>query len=170
MNETLIMLDSKIETALNDQFNQEQAAAQEYLAMSAWCDDKNLKGFAAFMRRQSDEERMHALKFFDHICDRGGRPRVDAIPAPTAEFNSPLDIFKAALERERANTKAINGVYRLANEIDDYATQTFLHWFITEQVEEEEWADEAVGLLETAGDNKSALLMLDQRYGTYETE
>jgi len=160
------MLKPEIEKALNHQLNEEQTASQEYLAMAAWFEDKNLRGFAAFMRRQSDEERMHSMKFFAHLADRGARIRIEAIRAPKPDFDSPLDVFKAALERERQNTRAINECYRLAHEHHDYATQTFLHWFINEQVEEEQWAEEAVALLETAGDNKSALLMLDNRYGS----
>lgn len=164
------MLSPDMQAALNRRFNEEQSASQEYLAMAGWCESQNLRGFAAFMRRQSDEERMHALKFFDHIIDRGGVVHVDALAAPNLSFDSALSVFRAALERERANTRSINECYRLAAEQNDYATQTFLHWFINEQVEEEQWAEEAVGLLETAGDNRSALLMLDNRYGSLMTE
>lgn len=163
------MLQPPIETALNQQFNQEQTAAQEYLAMAAWCEHRNLRGFAAFMRHQSDEERVHALKLLDHVVERGGRANIQQISAPESEFNSPLDLFRAALERERTNTRSINALYALAAEHNDYATQTFLHWFITEQVEEEQWGVEAVALLEMAGDNRSALMMLDHRYGEMET-
>jgi ferritin len=162
------MLKPEIEKALNHQLNEEQTASQEYLAMAAWFDDRNLRGFASFMRRQSDEERAHSMKFFDHLADRGARIRIESLRAPKGEFTSPLDVFKAALERERQNTRAINECYRLAHDHSDYATQTFLHWFINEQVEEEQWAEEAVALLETAGDNESALLMLDNRYGAKE--
>ena len=164
------MLNADIQAALNRRFNEEQTAAQEYLAMAAWCESQNMAGFAAFFRRQSDEERMHAMKFFDHITDRGGEVQVGAISAPQLSFSAVVDVFKAALERERANSRSINECYGLAVDQRDYATQTFLHWFITEQVEEEQWAEEAVGLLETAGDNRSALLMLDNRYATMQTD
>ncbi|MGI9013968.1 MAG: ferritin [Phycisphaerales bacterium] len=164
------MISGEIQTVLNNQLNEEQTASQEYLGMSAWFESQNLKGFAAFMRRQSDEERMHALKFFDQIFDRGGEVSLREIKAPNMAFGSPIDVFKAALERERANSRSINECYRVAVESKDYATQAFLQWFLTEQVEEEQWGEEAVGLLETAGNDRSALLMLDDRYGKLQTE
>lgn len=159
------MLDPHIESALNAQINQEQTAAQEYLAMAAWFEARNLRGFAAFMRAQSEEERSHALKLFDHVFDRGGHVQLDAIAQPCSKFDSPKAVFEAALERERSNTRSIHELYRLAGEHSDYAAQAMLQWFITEQVEEEQWGEEAVALLDVAGDNQSALLMLDDRYG-----
>ncbi|MHC4415942.1 MAG: ferritin, partial [Planctomycetota bacterium] len=159
------MLKPEIERALNEQFNYEQTASQEYLAMAAYFEQVNLGGFARFMMRQSEEEREHAMKIFSHIFDRGGRVRLGPIPEPRADFDSPQAVFAAAYAREKANTKSIHGVYKLASDEGDYATQTMLHWFIDEQVEEEKWCEEATTLLEMVGDNRGALLMLDGRYG-----
>ncbi|MHC4908827.1 MAG: ferritin [Planctomycetota bacterium] len=159
------MLKNEVHAALNTQVNHEQTAAQEYLAMSAWLDGQNLKGFARYMRTQSDEERMHALKLFDFIHARGSHTVLEQVAQPTITFDSPLAVFKAAQAREQANTASISAAYALAVEHKDYATQTMLQWFIDEQVEEEEWCDEAVALLTAAGDNPAALLMLDERYG-----
>jgi len=159
------MLKPEIEKALNRQMNMEQTAAQEYLAMAAYCERRNFRGFAAYMRRQSDEEREHAMRLFDYLFDRGGAARLGAIGEPSGDFDSPKAVFDAAFARERANTASIHALYRLAVDHQDYATQTMLHWFIDEQVEEERWCDEAVALLETVGDNPGALLMLDSRYG-----
>lgn len=158
------MLEQAIESALNAQINQEQTAAQEYLAMSAWFEERNLSGFAAFMRAQSDEERGHALKIYDHVFERGGQVRLESIPKPVSDFASPKAVFEAAYAREQGNTSSIHALYGLAGEHNDFATQAMLQWFITEQVEEEQWAEEAVALLGMAGDNQSALLMLDARY------
>lgn len=163
------MIKPEIEAALNAQFNQEQAAAQEYLAMTAFFDHLNMAGFASFMRTQADEEREHALKFFDHICTRGGRAKISAIPEPAFGFDSPKAVFEAAYEREKSNTAAIHALYKLASDHGDYATQTMLHWFIDEQVEEEQWCEEAVALMEMAGDNRSAMLMLDKKYALLAT-
>ena len=159
------MLDSDMEAALNRQFNWEQTAAQEYLAMSAWFEDQSLRGFAGFMRKQCEEETEHAMRIHDYLCQRGGRVRPGAVAAPALDFDSPRMVFEAAQSRERANTKAIHELYHLAAEKRDMATQIMLHWFIAEQVEEEGWCDEALALLEMVGDNKSAMLMLDSRYG-----
>lgn len=160
------MIGPEIETALNDQLNHEQTAAHAYLSMAAWFDSRNLAGFAAFMRRQAEEERAHAMKFFDHITARGGTVRLAGIAAPPVDFDSPVAAFEAAFELEKANTRAIHALHALAVEHKDQASLPMLHWFIDEQVEEEQWCEEAVALLEMAGDDSSALLMLDQRYGT----
>ena len=158
------MLNPDIENALNRQLNHEQTAAQEYLAMAAYFEQRNLMGFAKFMSKQSQEEHEHAMRLFKHVFDRGGRARVGAIAEPAAEFESPRAVFEAAYGREQANTKSIHELYKLALDRQDYASQTMLHWFIDEQVEEERWCEEALALLETIGDNRSALLMLDKRY------
>ncbi len=159
------MLKPDIEAALNAQLNEEQTAAQEYLAMAAFFEQQSLKGFAGFMRRQAEEEIEHAMRVFDHISARGGSVRIGAIAAPTGNFDSARDVFQAALEREQSNTRSIHCLYRLAGDADDPDTQIMLHWFIEEQVDEESWAAEALALLDMAADNRSAMLMLDKRYG-----
>ncbi len=160
------MLKPVIETALNKQVNFEQAAAHEYLAMVAYFEKLNLRGFAKFMRKQFDEEHEHAMRIFEYVFDRGGAVRLGPIPEPRADFDSPKSVFVAAFAREQANTKSINELYKLARDESDFATQTMLHWFIAEQVEEEQWCKEALALLEMVGDNRSALMMLDTRYGS----
>ncbi len=159
------MLEPDVEKALNTQINWEQTASQEYLAMAAQLEAMNLRGFAKYMRHQSQEERSHALRIFAYVFDRGGRVRLGALPQPRVDFDSVRAVFQAAWDREKANTRSINELYQLALQKADFATQTMLRWFIDEQVEEEQWCQEAIALLEMAGDDKSALLMLDHRYG-----
>ncbi len=159
------MLKSDIEAALNDQLNYEQSAAQEYLAMAAYFEHNSLKGFAKFMRKQCEEEAEHAMRLFDHINERGGRVKLGPITAPTPDFGSAKAVFEAALAREQTNTKNIHDLYKLALDHGDYATQIRLHWFIDEQVEEEDWCREVLAHLDMIGDSRGALLMLDKRYG-----
>jgi ferritin len=162
------MLNPEMAAALNGQFRQELAASHGYLGMAAHFEAQNLKGFAQFMRRQADEERTHAIRIFDYLAARGSNIQVDALPSVTSEYGSTLEAFEAAYEREKENTKSINEAYALATKLQDYASQTMLHWFIDEQVEEEDWCDEAVELLKIAGDDPGALLQLDARYGSKE--
>ena len=159
------MLKPKIEDALNAQLNEEQTAAQEYLAMTAWFEQRNLRGFASFMRAQAEEERQHALKIFDHIFDRSGNVQLKSIAEPASDFDSPRAVFEAAYEREKGNTKSIHALYRLAGENDDYATQAMLQWFITEQVEEERTARDIVTKFRLVRDDPTALLDLDRELG-----
>jgi ferritin len=159
------MLKSEIEAALNEQINHEQTAAQAYLAMAAYFDDQNFPGFAKFMRAQWKEEIEHAMRLFDHVCERGGRVKLGPIAGPAPSFGSAKAAFETALTMEQANTASIHALYKLALDHGDYATQTMLHWFIDEQVEEEAWCEEAVAHLDMIGDSRGSLLMLDKKYG-----
>jgi ferritin len=155
------MLSPKMQDAFNGQITKEFYASHLYLAMSAHFDALNLKGFAHWMRLQSEEEREHALKLFDFILDRGGSVELGAVEQPPGEFGSPIEIFQASLAHERRVTAWINELYTHAAAENDYASQVFLQWFIDEQVEEEANASEMIDRLNLAGDNKAALFMLD---------
>ena len=156
------MLDPTLEAALNDQMNLEFASAHVYLAMSASLDHRNLTGCTGWMRSQAAEETGHAMRFFDHILDRGGRVRLGVIDAPPEDFGSPLETFRRALEHERTVTSAIHALAEKA----DRTTEAFLDWFISEQVEEERTVERIVGSLELAGDSGAALLIVDRELGT----
>ncbi|UCF68583.1 MAG: ferritin [Acidobacteriota bacterium] len=164
------MLDSKLEQAINKQINHEYTAAFHYLAMAAYFETQNLGGFASWMMVQHQEELDHAQRLFRYLLDRGGRVELEAIPKPQSEFKSVHAVFGRALELEKQNTRAINQLYRLAEELEDYPTKSHLQWFIDEQVEEEKTFDEAKGLLEWAGDDKGALLILNDKLGQRSAE
>lgn len=159
------MLSPRIQDALNAQLNLELESSYAYLAMAAFFESASLPGMARWMRVQSGEEQVHAMKLFDHICDRGGRVVLQPIGQPTLDFDTPLGAFEAALGHERKVTAAINALYALAQQETDYPSQVLLQWFITEQVEEEKTAQQAIDQLRMAGSDPSALLMLDQSFG-----
>jgi ferritin len=158
-------LSKEIETALNKQINHEMAAAYNYLAMAGWFETRNLDGFASWMKIQRQEELEHAAKLYDYLMDRGGSLNLAAVGKPKAEFSDTLDVFRTALKQEQANTDSINELYKVALDVDDYATQSFLKWFIDEQVEEEKTMNDAIGLIELAGDSASALITLNHQFG-----
>ncbi len=164
------MLNPELEAALNAQLGGELYSSHLYLSMSAYCESVNLPGAAHWFRMQADEERTHALKFFDHIVDRGGHVALGAIAAPPTGFVSLLDAFEQALQAERDVSAAIDRLTALAVAQGDYAAQAFLQWFVTEQVEEEKQADEVVQTLSTIGDNPATLFMLDRELGTRRPE
>lgn len=159
------MLSTAIQDALNNQMNLELESSYSYLAMAAFFESTSLPGMANWMRVQSEEERVHAMKLFDHMCDRGGTVVLQPIDQPTLKFDTPLGAFEAALGHEQKVTRAINLLYALAHSEQDYPSQVLLQWFITEQVEEEKTAQQAVDQLRLAGKDPSAMLMLDQMYG-----
>jgi ferritin len=159
------MIDSKLEKALNHQVNNELQAWYAYLSMSAYCKKLNLNGFAAFMDGHAREEQAHAHRLMNYVLDRDGTLDLQAISAPVDQFGSLLDVFERAVEQERSNTKSIYELYELAKQVNDYSTVAALQWFLDEQVEEEKIMTEALGLMRFAGDDKSALLALNNQFG-----
>jgi ferritin len=159
------MLSKVVQDTINDQIKNELYSAYLYLSMSAYFEATNLRGCAHWMRVQSQEEVSHAMKFFEFVFDRGGRVMLQAIDQPPVDFKSPLDIFQQSLQHEQKVTAMINHIYELAVKENDYATQTFVQWFITEQVEEEKNAGQIVDQLKAIGDQPAALFMLDGYLG-----
>jgi ferritin len=130
--------------------------------MSAFCEARNLPGFAHWFRIQADEERSHAMRVYGHVVDRGGRVVLAGVDAPPSDFDSVLAAFEGALAHEREVTRMIDAIYATSVEERDYASQVFLQWFVQEQVEEEKQAGELVQMLSTLGDDAASLLMLDR--------
>ena len=159
------MLNQKIQDALNEQIKNELYSAYLYLSMAAYCESVNMPGMAHWMRMQELEERMHALKMFDFVNERGGRVVLQAIDQPPAEFKSLLDVFEKTLAHEQKVTAMINDLYALAVQEKDYASQIFLQWFVTEQVEEEDSVGQVIETLKMIGDSRQGLLMLDRELG-----
>ena len=159
------MISASLTDALNEQLKHELYSSYLYLAMSAYSDSQNLTGFAHWMRLQADEEREHAMKFYDFILDRDGRVVMPALPQPPRDFGTPVNLFEQVLAHEQEVTSLIEQLYRKAESEQDRATQVFLQWFISEQVEEEKTASQILETLRMAGDNKVALLMLDRELG-----
>jgi ferritin len=154
---------------LQRQLNHELGAAHAYTALALWCEDQNLKGFARFFNRQSNEEREHARKFIEHLMDRGVVADLGAIPAPRRDFQSLMDVARHAQSMEQANTVGVNAAYEAALSQKDFPAQVLLHWFINEQVEEEDWADEMVERVERAN-CAGGLGDLDRHIERYLTE
>ena len=155
-------MDSRIEGALNKQINLEFSASYTYLGMALYMDAVHLSGFASWMVAQSDEERTHARRLLRYMLDRNGDVELNSIPKPKVDYGSVNEVFEASLTQEKSNTQSINALYALANELDDYATQAHLKWFLDEQVEEEKSVTDILGRLELTGDDKTAILILDQ--------
>jgi len=159
------MLNERIEKALNDQVNAEMFSAYLYLSMSANFSAMNLAGFAQWMKVQATEEMVHAMKIYDFIIERGGRVTLAQIDAPETVWESPLAAFEGAYKHEQYITGRINDLVDIAIEEKDHASNIFLQWFVTEQVEEEASADEIVQKLKLVGSQGNAIFMLDRELG-----
>lgn len=159
------MLTEKMESALNVQHNAELYSGYLYLSMSAYFQSINLDGFANWMRVQAQEELVHAMKFYDFINGREGRVTLTGIEGPPTEWDSPLAVFEAAYAHEQKVSGLINDLVDLALEERDHATQIFLQWFVTEQVEEEDSANQVIQEIKLMGDASGGLFMLDRELG-----
>ena len=154
-----------VRDAIAEQIKHEFYSAYLYLSMAGSFEVATLSGFAHWMRKQSEEEREHAMKFFDFLLDRGEHVQLQAIDQPPYTFRSPLDTFEQALEHEREITSHIHRLYELSVQEKDYPAQVLLNWFVAEQVEEEKSATEIVERLRMAGENGVALILLDKEMG-----
>ncbi|HHO48012.1 MAG TPA: ferritin [Desulfobacteraceae bacterium] len=159
------MLKEKMLNALNDQINAELYSSYLYLSMESYFQSLNLKGFAVWMRAQVQEELFHAMKFYDYVCDRGGRVVLGAIEKPDASWKTPLDAFKQIQKHEQLVTGLINSLVELAMKEKDHATLNFLQWFVAEQVEEEASVGEIVDKLKLIRQDTSGLYLLDAELG-----
>ena len=156
------MLSKKMEKALNRQVNAEFFSAYLYLSMEAYFESLNLKGFANWMHCQTQEELFHATKIYSFINERGGRVKLSAIDKPQFEWKSPLDAFEAALNHEKKVTGLINNIVDLALKEKDHASNIFLQWFVSEQVEEEDNVDSVIQSLKLMGNAAGGLFMVDK--------
>lgn len=159
------MISPKMLKALNIHLNEEFYSSYFYLSMAAYFEAKNLKGFANWFRIQSTEEQMHGMKFFDFILQKGGKVSLAQINTPKLEWKSISEVFADTLKHEQKISGLINKLVETALLEKDYATHTFLQWFVTEQVEEEANVEEIIQKIEMIGDNKSGLYMLDNELG-----
>ncbi|MFC1737465.1 ferritin [Planctomycetota bacterium] len=156
------MIGKKMEKALNGQVNAELYSAYLYLSMAAYFELVDLSGFANWMRVQFQEEQFHAMKLYDYIIERGGKVLLQAIDNPPSEWDSPLAVLEATLEHEQKVTGLINDLVYLARSEKDNATEIFLQWFVSEQVEEEDNASKIVGQLKLIKNSPQALFMMDK--------
>ncbi|KAL1110023.1 hypothetical protein AAG570_014177 [Ranatra chinensis] len=161
----MTMANSKMLDALNEQIKHEYFSSYMYLSMSAYFADMGLSGFARWMRMQSEEELLHANKMYDYVIARGGKVTLFAIDMPPAEWESPLAVFKFGLEHEQFVTGRINDLMDMALSVKDHAAHTFLQWFVTEQVEEEESFNDIINNLKLVKGEGQGLLLLDRELG-----
>jgi ferritin len=159
------MISEKMEKTLNGQVNAELYSAYLYLSMESYFKSLNLNGFANWMRVQTQEEVSHAMKIYDFVNERGGRVILKAIDGPQTKWDSPLAAFEAVYTHEQKVTGLINDLVDLAIKEKDHATNSFLQWFVNEQVEEESSADEIVQQLKMMKDAPGGLFMFDRELG-----
>ena len=156
------MLSSVVQAALNDQINTEFYSSYNYLAMSAWCERQNFRGCAKWLRIQSEEEYLHAIKLYNFMTARNSTVTLQEIKAPRTDYDSIPQVFEQALQQELDVSCRIDALYELAFKEKAFAALVELQWFITEQVEEERTARDIVAKFQLVKADPSALLDLDR--------
>jgi len=151
--------------ALNDQIREELASSYIYLGLSSDLDALNLTGAAAWFRHQADEERGHAMKLYDFVYDLGGRVVLQALPQPSTPVKNLHEAFTKALGHEKHITGCIHKLVKLARQHDDIAVESFLKWFVDEQVEEEKTAADILAKIEMVGTSSGSQYLLDRDLG-----
>lgn len=156
------MLNKKVADLINDQINKEFYSAYLYLDMSNYFERRGLNGFANWYKIQAQEERDHAMLFYQYLQNNDCIVTLEAIAKPDKVYNTDMDVLKAGLEHEEYVTASINNIYGEAYSIKDFRTMQFLDWFIQEQGEEETNAREMITKMELFGGDAKGLYMLNQ--------
>ena len=155
------MFSERMEAVLNKQVRIEAESSQIYLAMASYAEQKGLEGSSEFMYEASDEERMHMLKMFKYINERGGHAKVTELDGPALEFGSIKEMFETLFKHEVFVSQSINELVHIALEEKDYATHNFLQWYVAEQIEEEAQARAILDKINLIGDDKGGLYLFD---------
>ena len=159
------MMKQDIVEALNRQIQHEQNNAHSYHGAALYFESLNLHGLAAWLHKQAGDERGHAEKFIKHLLDRGGKVELQALSAPKTSFASPLAAVQAVQALEQATTATIHKLFALAKKEGDSALEVEMHWFVGEQVEEEQWVGELTSQMEQFHKSPGQLYMLDHHWG-----
>ncbi len=154
--------DQNVAAALNQQINNELQASYVYLAMAAYFDASKLPGFAKWFRAHAEEEIDHAMRIYDFIVKRDGAVSLNGVAQPEKTYASPAAALKTALAMEEDVTAQIHKLFELAHDVKEYGTQNMLHWFLEEQIDEEDLFRHLLEQVEAAGDSRWHLLTLDR--------
>lgn len=158
-------MNERLQNAFCVQINKELYSAYLYLSMQTYFKEMNLEGFANWMNVQVQEELAHAMGMYNYVLERGGKVTLMNVEKPDDSWDSPLNVFEKVLEHEQYVTSSINDLTSVAEEIKDRAAISLLQWYIKEQVEEEENCSDICAKLRLIGDDKHALLLIDQELG-----
>ena len=155
-------MNTRVESALNEQIFKESSSSQYYLAMASWAENQGLNGTAKFLYNQSDEERFHMLKLVKFINERGGKAVIPSIDRPPFEFNNLETVFESLLSHEIDVTESINNLVDICLQEKDYTTHNFVQWYVAEQMEEEAQARAILDKLRLIGGDKGGMYMFDR--------
>lgn len=158
-------MDKKVAALINDQINKELYSAYLYLDFANYYGSVGLDGFANWYKIQAQEERDHAMLFFQYLENNGEKITLEAIAKPDKVLGSHMAPLEAGLEHEKYVTSLINNIYEAAHEVKDFRTMQLLDWFVKEQGEEEKNASDMITKMELFGSDAKGLYMLNSELG-----
>ncbi|HAH25673.1 MAG TPA: ferritin [Prolixibacteraceae bacterium] len=156
------MIKKEVLAAINEQINAESYSAYMYLSMAAYFEEMGLSGFGHWMKIQYQEESAHALKFFNYLTERNGKVALKAIAQVPVDFNGIVDVFEKTLAHENHVTQLIDHLMDVAVAANDHATQSFMKWFVDEQVEEEANVEKILATLKLINGQGNGIFMMDR--------
>ena len=154
------MLPKKVEEILNVQIEKEDYSSQLYLSMASWAENKGFEGVSNWLYAQAEEERVHLLKLIKFVNDRDGIAVIPGIETPPTDFGDVFTLFDQVLAHEQYISGSINEIVAVCIAANDYTTQNWIQWFVTEQIEEEASVKAIIGKLNLLGKNN--LYMFDR--------
>ncbi len=157
-----VMIPAPVTAAFNEQLNREMYSSYFYLALSAYGESLGLRGIAKWFMVKHQEELTHAMKFYRYLVGQEATVVLREIAAPPARFGGVVDAFEQTLAHERQVTRSIHGLVDVAREHRDHASDIFLHWFVTEQIEEEAVVSDILSRLRLVGDGGEGLYLMDK--------
>lgn len=160
----MMIIPKKVEKVLNTHLELEASAFFSYLAVAAWCEKEGLEGCAKFFRKQSDEEHVHFMKFFDYINEVGGHAEVPSVKQPKIDFKDILEVCQHSLDNEKKVTKSIYNILKVTQTEDDHATEDFLQFFVMEQREEEVQFNRIIDKIKLIGKGPQSLYYVDKEF------
>ncbi|MPW24888.1 ferritin [Alkalibaculum sp. M08DMB] len=156
------MLSQRLTEEINLQIKYEFFSAQLYLSMASYCADNDLPGFENWFIMQAEEERFHAMKFYNYLNSRGAKAIITGFDDPKVDFEDLMDCFKFGLEHEKFVTSRMYHLMDISQEEKEYASISMLNWFIDEQVEEEESFSNIIAQLKFMGTGSDVVYRLDR--------
>jgi len=160
------MITKTVEKAINEQIKREEHSSRIYLSMASWAERNGFPGAANWLYAQTEEERIHMLKFVHYLNDRGGTAVIPALDAPVSKFKSLLEVFQQVLKHEEYISESINDLYAICTKEKDFTSANYLQWYINEQIEEESTVRSILDQIKLAGTEKGGLFMMDKEFAT----
>lgn len=155
---------------IGQQVGNELGAAYAYLGMAAYFDAQDLPGFGKWFRNHAQEEISHAMRLYDFLVASNVPIELAAMAAPKTDYESPRAALEAGLRNEELVTDQIKHMFEVAHEAKEFTTQPMLHWFLAEQVDEEDLFRNTLNDVIAAEESAFHLRQLDRQMGEAENK